>query len=205
MAALHGQPYSATVCSASESCVCAVLCDASGVALPAQLEAHLLSFRASYVQPSQALHLKHLEHVADLGAGQYGTVLLMRDRRDDTPVALKLMRRDAVVKARQCKHVLSEKQLLVELRHPFIVRLLATFKDSLHLMMAMEFVSGGELYSLLMARSCLAEPDCRFVGASVLLRLLTHSVDQPIYRALNDSFALLLLTSLTLHAFDQPI
>ena len=36
-----------------------------------------------------------------------------------------------------------------ELRHPFIVELISTFKDSMRLFMAMEFVIGGELWSIL--------------------------------------------------------
>ena len=71
------------------------------------------------------------------------------------------MPRAAVVKARQTKHVLNEKRLLLELRHPFIVRLMATFKDAERLMLAMEFIAGGELYNRLLQMGQLDEPCAR--------------------------------------------
>ena len=113
------------------------------------------------------MSLDDLEHVTDLGGGGYGTVMLMRHKRDKTPVAVKVLLRDVIVKRKQCAHVLSEKHLMNELRHPFIVDLLATFKDSLRLFMAMEFVVGGELWSILSAQGQLSEEFTRFVVGSL--------------------------------------
>lgn len=61
-------------------------------------------------------------------------------------------------------------QLMSMLDHPFIVNLIATFKDKDCLYFLEEFVCGGELYSLVaMCRNCvLPENDVKFYTACIL-------------------------------------
>lgn len=50
---------------------------------------------------------------------------------------------------KQVEHTNSEREMLVRVRHPFLVNLWGTFADSKNLYMVMDFVAGGELFSLL--------------------------------------------------------
>ena len=50
---------------------------------------------------------------------------------------------------KQVEHTNSEREMLERVRHPFLVNLWGTFKDCKNLYMVMDFVSGGELFSLL--------------------------------------------------------
>eukprot|EP00966_Prymnesium_polylepis_P230816 5341648-Prymnesium_polylepis.2 len=128
-----------------------------------------------YSFADDAVRFDDLKYVADLGSGAFGTVLMMRNERDGSPVALKVMRISRIVTDKHRRNVLGEKAVLSQLRHPFIVRLLATFKDEARVMMAMEFVSGGEVYTWLATRFdegfALAEDEVRFIGASVAMVL----------------------------------
>ena len=56
---------------------------------------HLRGLKSEYDDGALTIRLPQLEHVADLGAGQYGTVCLMRHKSRDKPIALKMMRREA--------------------------------------------------------------------------------------------------------------
>jgi protein kinase A len=47
------------------------------------------------------------------------------------------------------KHALEERRLLLQMDHPFIVQALGTFQDAECIYLAMEFMQGGELYTLL--------------------------------------------------------
>ena len=47
--------------------------------------------------------------VHDLGAGAFGTVMLMRHKKDQRPIALKCLMREAITKTTHKEHVLSEK------------------------------------------------------------------------------------------------
>ena len=50
---------------------------------------------------------------------------------------------------KQVEHTNSEREMLERVRHPFLVNLWGTFHDVNNLYMVMDFVAGGELFSLL--------------------------------------------------------
>jgi serine/threonine protein kinase len=52
--------------------------------------------------------------------------------------ALKILEKAKVVKLKQVEHTLSEKHILDAIDFPFIVKLVASFKDNCNLYMAME-------------------------------------------------------------------
>src|SRR5436190_20538875 len=50
---------------------------------------------------------------------------------------------------KQVEHTNDERRTLQEVKHPFLITLWGTFQDSKNLYMVMDFVEGGELFSLL--------------------------------------------------------
>lgn len=50
---------------------------------------------------------------------------------------------------RQVDHTNNEQRLLLAVQYPFIVNLWGTFQDFTNLYMVMDFVAGGELFTLL--------------------------------------------------------
>lgn len=84
-----------------------------------------------------------------LGTGSFGRVHLVRSCHNLRFYAVKVLSKDRVVKMKQVEHTNSEREMLERVRHPFLVNLWGTFKDSQNLYMVMDFVSGGELFSLL--------------------------------------------------------
>lgn len=54
--------------------------------------------------------------------------------------------------APQVKHVMDEKRLLARMKHPFVVQLFGTFQDEECVYMVMEFVPGGEFFTLMRDR-----------------------------------------------------
>jgi len=62
---------------------------------------------------------------------------------------VKVLGKEKVVRMKQVEHTNSEREMLVRVRHPFLVNLWGTFCDSKNLYMVMDFVAGGELFSLL--------------------------------------------------------
>ncbi len=65
------------------------------------------------------------------------------------PFALKTMQKAQIVAFKQQVNVINEKNVLMMVDHPFILKLEKTFKDANTLFMVLEFVQGGELFSLL--------------------------------------------------------
>ena len=58
-----------------------------------------------------------------LGTGMFGRVILVHDIPTKKYFALKVMNISAVIKLKQIQHVLSEKDVLKSISHPFIVNL----------------------------------------------------------------------------------
>lgn len=62
---------------------------------------------------------------------------------------MKVLNKDKIVRTKQVEHTNNEQQMLEAVQHPFIINLWGTFQDSANLYMVMDFVPGGELFTLL--------------------------------------------------------
>lgn len=62
---------------------------------------------------------------------------------------MKVLNKDKIVRTKQVEHTNNEQQMLESVQHPFIINLWGTFQDSSNLYMVMDFVPGGELFTLL--------------------------------------------------------
>lgn len=63
--------------------------------------------------------------------------------------AMKVLNKNKIVRTKQVEHTNNEQQMLESVQHPFIINLWGTFQDSSNLYMVMDFVPGGELFTLL--------------------------------------------------------
>jgi len=63
--------------------------------------------------------------------------------------AIKVLNKERVVKMKQIEHTNNEMVVLEQIQHVFIINLWGTFQDSTNLYMVMDFVPGGELFTLL--------------------------------------------------------
>lgn len=84
-----------------------------------------------------------------LGTGSFGRVHLVQSKHNHRFYAMKVLKKAQVVKMKQIEHTNDERRMLNRVRHPFLVNLWGTWQDSRNLYMVMDFVEGGELFSLL--------------------------------------------------------
>ncbi|RSH87230.1 camp-dependent protein kinase catalytic subunit [Saitozyma podzolica] len=126
-----------------------------------------------------------------LGTGSFGRVHLVRSRHNGRFYAIKVLNKEKVIKMKQVEHTNSEREMLVRVRHPFLVNLWGTFQDVSNLYMVMDFVAGGELFSLLRKSQRFPNSVAKFYAAEVALALdYLHSLDI-IYRDLKPENLLL--------------
>jgi protein kinase A len=84
-----------------------------------------------------------------LGTGSFGRVHLVQSKHNQRFYAVKVLKKGQVVKMKQVEHTNDERRMLAQVKHPFLITLWGTFQDSKNLYMVMDFVEGGELFSLL--------------------------------------------------------
>lgn len=84
-----------------------------------------------------------------LGTGSFGRVHLVQSKHNSRFYAVKVLKKAKIVKMKQVEHTNDERRMLGEVKHTFLITLWGTFQDSKNLYMVMDFVEGGELFSLL--------------------------------------------------------
>jgi hypothetical protein len=90
-----------------------------------------------------------LKNLGRIGAGTFGTVLMMQDTRDDATYAMKVLDKKRVKKMRQERRLETEKQLLRTMKSPFICRFFGDIEDDAAFYLLLELVQGGELQRLI--------------------------------------------------------
>lgn len=134
--------------------------------------------------PKPQYEFNNLVTLAMLGSGTFGKVTLVQDKVSKSLFALKAMFKSEIVAHKQQTNVMNEKQVMAQCNHPFVLRLFQTFKDSKRLYMLLEFVQGGELFSVIHKPDKDGIPDAhaKFYGLGVLLALAHLHAKEIAYR-----------------------
>ncbi|KAI8069786.1 camp-dependent protein kinase 6 [Gilbertella persicaria] len=142
-------------------------------------------------RPRCHLKLQNFDIQRTLGTGSFGRVHLIRSKINNHYYALKVLKKAEIVKLKQVEHTNNERAILSSIQHPFIVNLWGSFQDSANLYMVMDFVPGGELFTVLRKQKKFSNEVARFYAGEVLLALsYLHSKDI-VYRDLKPENLLL--------------
>jgi serine/threonine protein kinase len=179
------------VTAASRDLVCLMISKATFNQLFGPLQEKLDEMAARRTEELGKTFLADLKLRAVVGSGSFGHVQLVLHSGTNTPYALKCMLKGRLAALSQTEHVLSEKEVLRKCNHPFIISLAATLQDDASVYMLLEWVPGGELFSIMQATSFLVEPVAAFYLACVTAAL-EHMHDRRIvYRDLKPENLLL--------------
>jgi cGMP-dependent protein kinase len=113
--------------------------------------------------------LGDLEPVAPLGKGSFGYVNLVRHKATGETYALKAVNKQRVLETKQKDHIRNEKDIMLALDHPCIIKLYCTLKDENYLYFLLEASLGGELFTILRQRTVFKNQTARFYAGSVVL------------------------------------
>lgn len=135
--------------------------------------------------------LSDLELKETLGTGTFGRVRLCRHKQQGAFMALKILKKQEILRMKQVDHILSEAAILTEIQHPFIVNMLKGFMDEDRLYILLEYVVGGELFSHLRKAGKFPNDVAKFYSSEVMMAFeYLHSKDI-IYRDLKPENLLL--------------
>ncbi|KAF4663101.1 hypothetical protein FOL47_005900 [Perkinsus chesapeaki] len=126
-----------------------------------------------------------------IGKGSYGKVMLVRYKKDNNVYAMKMLRKENVMKRNQVEHTRTERNVLETVSHPFIVNLVYAFQTPKKLYFILEYCPGGELFFHLSRAQRFSENRCRFYASEILLAIeYLHKYDI-VYRDLKPENVLL--------------
>lgn len=106
-----------------------------------------------------------------LGQGGFGDVKLVYfkgSQFEQKPYALKCVQKCRIVQYGQQRHIMDEKNILFQMRSPFVLNLHQTFKDSKQVYLLTDAYLGGDLWRLLHARGPFPDTVARFYIACVV-------------------------------------
>ncbi|XP_059397444.1 serine/threonine-protein kinase Sgk1-like isoform X2 [Carassius carassius] len=127
-----------------------------------------------------------------IGKGSFGKVLLAHHRSDEKFYAVKVLQKKAILKKKEEKHIMSERNVLLKnVKHPFLVGLHYSFQTADKLYFVLDYINGGELFYHLQRERCFLEPRARFYAAEIASALgYLHSLNI-VYRDLKPENILL--------------
>ncbi|CAG0886888.1 unnamed protein product [Cyprideis torosa] len=115
----------------------------------------------------------HFDILKVLGQGSFGKVFLVRKNQGPdkgTLYAMKVLRK-ATLKIRDRLRTKVERNILADVRHPFIVRLHYAFQTEGKLYLVLDFLRGGDLFTRLSKEVMFTEEDVTFYLAELALAL----------------------------------
>jgi len=119
------------------------------------------------------INLAGLELKDTLGTGSFGRVRLVQVLNCDAALtkyyALKILKKSEVIYLKQVEHVKTEKKILEEVTHPYIVNLVGAFQDPKNLYLMMEYIIGGEFFSHLRKAGRFPNETSKFYAAQIVL------------------------------------
>lgn len=118
-------------------------------------------------------------------------MFLAKEKSSGEIFALKVLRKDFVVKRNQVEHTRTERSVLGYVNHPFIVGMKMAFQSKNKLYFVLDYCPGGELFYHLGRLGRFPEHQARFYAAEIVLAIsYVHQMDI-IYRDLKPENVLL--------------
>jgi len=112
-----------------------------------------------------------------LGTGSFGRVKLVQTK-DQQWAALKIIKKEIVIKLKQVEHTANEKNILHCVSCPFVVNLMAYFQDKKNLFFALEYINGGEMFTHIHRNRRFSFEVARFFTAEIVLAFeYLHDID----------------------------
>ncbi|KAJ0643658.1 putative protein kinase AGC-Pl family [Helianthus annuus] len=107
-----------------------------------------------------------------IGKGSFGKVFQVRRKGEsvigDGIFAMKVMRKDTIIKNNHVDYMKAERDILTKVVHPFIVQLRYSFQTKTKLYLILDFINGGHLFFHLYRQGIFSEDQARVYTAEIV-------------------------------------
>jgi len=122
-------------------------------------------------QQQVSVSIEDFELIKPISEGAYGKVFLARKSGTLDLFAIKVMRKLDTIRKNAVEMVNNERNILATSDNPFVVRFYYSFTSEDSLFLVMEYLPGGDCYSLLQSLGCLTEDLAKTYIAEAILAL----------------------------------
>ena len=119
----------------------------------------------------QKLTIYDYESLSIIGRGAFGEVHVCRNKKTNEIVAIKKIKKSILLQKNQIKHTKDEQDFLSKIKSNWIVELKYSFQEGDFLFLIMEFLPGGDLMNLLIAKDTLNEEEAKFYLCEIILAI----------------------------------
>lgn len=137
------------------------------------------------------LRVEDFELLKVVGKGSFGKVMQVKKKDTGNIYAMKVLKKDQLVKRKQVAHTQTERKVLESIDHPFIVSLRFAFQTETKLYMILDYFTGGELFFHLKSHGRFPEERAKFYAAEITLALECLHKNDIVYRDLKPENVLL--------------
>jgi cGMP-dependent protein kinase len=117
------------------------------------------------------IELSDLDYIKHLGSGNFGNVYLVNSIKKNRMYALKAIAKNQIDQEQLQSNLEMERKILLQIDHPFIMKLVKNLKDDQDIYFLMEFVRGKELWDVIREIGVLTKDQAQFYGCSMLLAI----------------------------------
>ena len=130
----------------------------------------------------ETVSLNDLIFLKSLGKGNYGSVSLVMNTKTNFPYAIKAISKDHIKYEDLMKNIQLEKQILLKIDHPFIVKSVKCLKDDINIYILLEYIKGKELFDVIRDIGLLNKKQTNFYIASMFVAINYLHERKIIYR-----------------------
>ncbi|XP_062160293.1 probable serine/threonine protein kinase IRE4 isoform X2 [Alnus glutinosa] len=131
----------------------------------------LLDNASQSITVSSRTSIDDFEIIKPISRGAFGKVFLARKRTTGDFFAIKVLKKLDIIRKNDIERIVAERNILITVRNPFVVRFFYSFTCRDNIYLVMEYLNGGDLYSLLRNVGCLEEDVARLYIAELVLAL----------------------------------
>jgi len=139
-------------------------------------------FTNKFALEDNTIELKDLDNIKELGSGNFGSVNLVRNKKNKQFYAIKALDLEQIKLENLEECVELEKNVLLKTDHPFIMKMVKYLKNESYIFFINEYIKGKELWDVIRDIGLLNKEQTQFYIASILLAINHLHKKKIIYR-----------------------
>ena len=139
-------------------------------------------FTNKFYLEDNTIELKYLDNIKELGSGSFGSVNLVRNKKNKQLYAIKALNLEQIKLENLQESVELEKNVLLKIDHPFIMKMIKYLKNESYIFFITEYIKGKELWEVIRDIGLLNKEQTQFYSASIFLAIDYLHKQKVIYR-----------------------